>query len=55
VVGSDPSLFWLTIESSSTDFYCDWFPRAQNIIEYAINLGIRSFLVTTKTHEEISL
>ena len=43
VVGSGPSLLWVTIQSSSTDFYHDWFPRAQNITEYVINLGIRKF------------
>ena len=43
VGGVGPSLLWVTIQSSSTDFYCDWFPRAQNITEYVINLGIRKF------------
>jgi hypothetical protein len=38
-----PSVLWVTIQSSSTDFYRDWFPRAQNITEYAINLGMRKF------------
>ena len=39
----DPSLLWVTIQSSSTDFYCDWFPRAQNITEYVISFRIRKF------------
>jgi hypothetical protein len=29
--------------NSSIDFYHDWFPRAQNITEYVITLGIRNF------------
>ena len=29
--------------NSSIDFYHDWFPRAQNITEYVISLGIRKF------------
>jgi hypothetical protein len=32
---------WLTIQSSS-DFCCDWCPRAQNM-KYTINLGMRKF------------
>ena len=31
------------IHNSSTDFYCDWSPRAQNITEYVLSLGIRKF------------
>ena len=39
VVGLGPS--W--IQNSSTDFYHDWFPRAQNITGYVTHLGIIKF------------
>jgi len=48
VVGSGPSWLRATIQSSSTDFYHDWFPRAQNITECVINLGMVGFLVQQK-------
>jgi len=38
-----PGLLWVTIQSRSSDFYHDWFPRAQNITECIINLGMRRF------------
>lgn len=34
---------WVTIQNSSTHFYCDCFPRTQNTRECVINLGIRNF------------
>lgn len=40
VVGSGPSLLWVTIEHDFIDLYYDWFPRAQNMIEYVINLAL---------------
>jgi hypothetical protein len=45
LVGSVQAYCGYNIQSSSTDFYHYWFSRAQNITEYVINLGIRSFLV----------
>jgi hypothetical protein len=49
-----PGLLWVSIQSKSTDFYHDWFPRTQNITEYAINLALERFLVTAET-EQVSL
>ena len=49
VVGSGPSLLWVTIQSSS-DFYRDWFPRAQNITQYVISLGMRKILSNRRNH-----
>ena len=43
VDGLGSSLLCVTIQSSSTDFYHNGFPRAQNITEYVINLGMRKF------------
>ena len=53
MVGLGPSLLWVTIQSSS-DFYWDWFPRAQNITEYVINLSMREFLSNTSNNIEES-
>jgi hypothetical protein len=44
--GSGSSLLWVTIQSSSTVFSPDWFPGAQNMAKYVINLALESFLVT---------
>jgi len=53
VVGSGPSLLWVTIQNSFTDFYHDdWFPRAQNVTECVINLA-SGFLVTAETYEKV--
>lgn len=41
VVGS--ALLWISRQSSSTDFYWDWFPRAPNITAYVVNLGMKQF------------
>ena len=38
-----PSFLCAMIRSNSTDFYHDWFLRAENIREYVINLGTRKF------------
>lgn len=35
--------FRVTIENSSTAFYGDWFPRAQNIAEHVVNLSMKKF------------
>jgi hypothetical protein len=43
VIGSGLRLLWVTMQSNVTDYYCDWFPRTQNITEYVINLGTRKF------------
>ena len=46
VAGLGPSSLWVTLQNSLTNLltnYGDWFPRAQNITEYVINLGIRKF------------
>lgn len=37
------------MQNSSTDFYPDWFPRAQNTTEYVINLGVRKVPNNSKT------
>ena len=33
------SLLCIITQSISTDFYCDWFPRAKNIREYVTTWG----------------
>jgi uncharacterized protein YodC (DUF2158 family) len=38
-----PKLIVGNYTNGSIDFYCNWFPRAQNIIEYVINLGSKEF------------
>jgi hypothetical protein len=43
MVGSDPTLLWVTTQNSSTDFYCDCFPRTQTITKYVIIFCIRKF------------
>jgi hypothetical protein len=55
VVGSGPSILWVTIQSNTPYFYYDCFPRTQNIAEYASSLSLENFLVTTEIYEKVSL
>lgn len=47
----------LTVGNYTKEFYQlrNWFPRAQNIDKYVINLGLESFLVTAEIHEKVFL
>ena len=43
------------MQNGSTDLYHDWFPRAQNVTEYVINLALERFLETAETYEKVCL